>query len=70
MLFTRGEKVSNPLDDSIRDVICAQFPDQKLVVDEVKSFFEVKKDHSHRCPVTVSSILPGVSHANYGFGST
>ena len=36
-LFARGEESGDPGDDRVRDVICAQLPDQYLMVDEVKS---------------------------------
>ena len=48
-LFARGEEVGDPKDDILRNVICA---DPYLMVDEVKSFFEVEKNHPHSSPIT------------------
>ena len=48
-LFAQGEEVGDPKDDILRNVICA---DPYLMVDEVKSFFEVEKNRPHSSPIT------------------
>ena len=48
-LFARGEEVGDPKDDILRNFICG---DPYLMVDEVKSFFEVEKNRPHSCPIT------------------
>ena len=48
-LFARGEEVGDPKDDILRNFICA---DPYLMVDEIKSFFEVEKNRPHSGPIT------------------
>ena len=63
-LFARSEEIDDPRDNRVRDVICAQRPDQNPVVNEVESFLEFKEKHPHSGSITVNGTVPGVDNGN------